>query len=235
MADAEVHRAVTHACTTLDVCRRKWRALQTPGRVALTNHVNGRLLLGHADRASVWPKGFAGVRAGVAKRALREQYAAEDALAPVMRDLDKVVSDMRTAADALRTKVSMLLQQRRPTALLSPSLSPHGGGRAATLDAEGARQLVARVDATVRSFETELQLRRTVVRELTGEVGGPDAPHCSAIDGDRLPPGWDASARLLLSAWVLEPHLENDKLDLFFDSMAAEQVGSPARRGSPRT
>ena len=169
---AELHRAVTHACTTLDVCRRKWRALQAPGKIALTSHVNGRLLSVHAERSSAWPKGFAAVRKGVARRAMREQSAAEEAIVPIMSDLEKTVADMRTAANTVRSKVELLLRQRRPEAFTSPSLSRGGGGAASAMEPEAARQLVERIDATVQSFETELELRRTVVKELTGEVGG---------------------------------------------------------------
>ena len=232
-----MHRALTHACTTLDVCWRKWRALQAPGKAALTSHVNARLLNVHADTVSSWPKGFAAVRAGVARRAQHEQQTAEEAMAPVMRDLEKVVADMRAAADALRSKVEVLAQQRQPAAsFTSPSLAHGSGSAASTMDAQTARQLVERVETTVQFFEKELQLRRTVVRELMGEVGGVDTLYGSELTGPRPPPGWDASARLLLSAWVLEPHLEHEQLELFFEGLAAEPVPSPGmRRSSPRT
>ena len=94
-----------------------------------------------------------------------------------------------------------------------------------------ARQLVARVEATVASFERELQLRRALANALLEGPGADDGDDDDAPPRapGTLPSGWDASARLLLSAWVLEPHLEHEQLDLLLDSVAAEP--SANRRG----
>ena len=75
-----------------------------------------------------------------------------------------------------------------------------------------------RIQAIVRAFESELLLRQTVVTNLTSTAEADDAP------------AWDERARLLLSAWVLEPYIEHEKLDLFFASVAAEPAVTPRRK-----
>jgi len=195
--DAAVRRTITHAITTLDVCRRKWQALHTPGIKSLTSCVNGRLTLAHAE-SNAWPPGFAAVRRGVACRANRERQTATDAIQPVLTSLEEIVASMRVATTTLRDKIHATLRGR-------------------PLSAE-VEQLIASVEAMVGSFERELQLRRAVTAEITDSDGGHAAP------------GWDASSRLLLSAWVLEPYLDNAKLDLLMESLAAEPSQSPNSR-----
>jgi len=223
--DPELRRSVTHAITTLDVCRRKWQALQAPGKAALTRCINGRLMLAHAEGAN-WPSGFAAVRHGVARRALRERHESEEAVRPVLCGLEDIVRDMRAAATALRDKVAA--RGRQP--LRPPGASPASTPRAGSADSvENARVLIERVETIVSAFERELQLRRAVVAQLTGAGAGDDASS-DVRDASTLTPGWDADARLLLSAWVLEPYLEHDKLDLTFESMAAEPTPVSRRR-----
>ena len=75
-----------------------------------------------------------------------------------------------------------------------------------------------------------------MVAELAGDGSGDaDEPRNPVVDlmnkaitRTTMPPGWDENARLLLSAWVLEPHLDNERMDLLFESLAAEPV--PVRR-----
>jgi hypothetical protein len=212
---ATLRRNFTHALTTLDVCRRKWQAVGGQGKEALTGCVNSRLKLAHAEGQN-WPVGFAAVRQGIMLRAMEQQRASEAAIGPVLQQLEEVVSSMRTAMDTLRTRLRASMRvlggQHHNTALI------HG---------ESVASLLARAEEVVHSFGRELQLRRTLVAQLAGidaqQEQQQEQPQLAAAAA-----GWDADARLLLSAWVLEPHLDHDRLDLLFDSLAAEQA--PTRR-----
>ena len=210
-----------HAITTLDVLRRQWKSHSDAGRKALSGCVNAQLQVGHAEAGS-WPAGFQAVRAGVVSRALQMRSEAEGELRPVMAELESVVAKMRAAAEALRAQAeaassgsgSSAATRELPAASLNAPPLLHG---------ESIDRLVRLADEVVRAFESELRQRRTVAAELTGAGDG------AAASGG----GWDASARLLLSAWVLEPYVENEKLDLLFDSLAAEPavvVGGGRRR-----
>ena len=315
--DDPLRRDFAHAITTLDVCRRRWQQQQQPGKQALSSVVNARRMQAHAE-GSDWPSGFAIVRDGVERRATRDRKAADDAIQPVMQELEAIVADMRKAADGLRGKVEAAARRNirqppaSPLAIASPrsaSSSPRTPAPAspapAPVDsAAAAKSLAERIEATVVAFESELRLRRAVVAELTGagqpahpcdEPDFPDLDEASvdymreflanyteydeekiskaaefieartqaqkaekdaaaAAEGGQggqpksrreetgmkyllrshLMPGWDKNAQLLLSAWVLEPYVDQPRMDLLFESLAAEQApptfGTPARR-----
>ena len=204
---SSLRRGALHAITTLDVLRRKWSLHSDAGRKALSGCVNAQLQIGHAEAGS-WPLGFGAVRAGVLSRALQLKRQSESELRPVMEELEAVVAKMKTTAETLREQSesassSRDVDPRQPRASLSTPPLLHG---------ESIERLVRLADDVVRAFESELQLRRTVAAELAG------AGSAAAANGG----GWDASARLLLSAWVLEPYIESERLDLLFDSLAAE-------------
>ena len=75
--------------------------------------------------------------------------------------------------------------------------------------------------ATLSAAETAAAARSVGLR--AHEAGSVAA----ALDGIAAE---DATARVLLSAWVLEPYLDHDTMDLMFASLGAQQVGSPHRR-----
>ena len=73
-------------------------------------------------------------------------------------------------------------------------------------------------EALVGSFERELSLRRAVAAELR---------HSSADE---------QTAALQLSAWVLQPHVDTDRLELLLAAVAAEADPQNALRlKSPRS
>ena len=212
---SSLRRGALHAITTLDVLRRKWTLHSEAGRKALSGCVNAHLQVGHAEAGS-WPSGFGAVRASVVSRALQLRRKSESELRPVMEELESVVTKMKAATEAFRAQAEAASSSRESDAQEPyASLSTHP-----LLHGESIERLVRLANDVVRAFESELQLRRTVAAELAGA--------CSAAAASGS--GWDASARLLLSAWVLEPYLETEKLDLLFDSLAAEPAAVIGRR-----
>lgn len=219
-ADSQaLQRAATHTLTTLDVCRRKWAVLSSEGKVALSGCVNAQLKMAHAESGE-WPAGFQAVRSGIALCALEQRRESEAAIHPVLEALAALVADMRATSESLCSRVESLTPQHSPL-------------RAAPLlHSESVDQILARVAEVVRTYERELKLRQSVVAELTGGTSGGGEDHGEYQTAPQpRGPGWDASARLLLSAWVLEPFIESEHLELLFDSLAAEPTVSPGRRG----
>ena len=209
MRDAELtalKRAATHAFTTLDVCRRKWAVLSSEGKTALSNCINANLRLAHSEGGD-WPAGFGLVRGGVLQRALQERQKAEEAVPPVLLALEVVVADMRAASEALKIRADAVVsaQHLEPTTPLM-----HG---------ESVERTVARVADLARTFERELEMRQCIAAELAGSgaaKGGDNSGEAADV------PGWDANAQILLAAWVMEPHVDGEHLDLLFEAVAAE-------------
>ena len=226
-----VRRAATHMFTTLDVCRRKWANLSGTGKDALTRCINARLSLAHAEAASSFsapsslPAGFDLVKKGLTMRALQQRHDAEVDIGPIITSLAKIASDMRAAVDTFRMRVQ---------ATARGAAGP-GFWMVAVLNGESSERILARAVDAVQGYENELQLRTRVVAAVSGIVredhasanAGAGASTSSKL-GQHGGPGWDADARLLLSAWVLEPHLDHAQLDVLFNGFAAEQV--PTRR-----
>ena len=101
-----LQRSVTHTFTTLDVLRRKWANLGSNGKAALTNLINSRLRLAHAENRLVWPPGLAAVQKGVGLHARQQRQSACASAADAMQGLEKIVADMKAAVATLRTKVA---------------------------------------------------------------------------------------------------------------------------------
>ena len=80
---------------------------------------------------------------------------------------------------------------------------------------ENAQQFVVHADALVASFEQELVLRRAVAGEL----------RYGAVDEQR--------AALYLSAWVLQPYVDLERLELLLVAVAAEADPQTALLQSP--
>ena len=215
-----LRRAATHCITTLDVLRRKWQIHSEAGRTALSGCVNARLRFAHAE-AGEWPAEFRAVRSGVALRALHQQREAEENVGPVLIALETVVGEMRSANEALRVKAEQVMSggSRHPHPLLASELLLHG---------ESIERIISRTASVVRAYERELHLRRTIAVELAGVAATGITGEEADESQPPLPPrkcqgpGWDVSARLLLSAWVLEPNIEGEQHELVFDSLAAE-------------
>ena len=109
-----LRRAALHMFTTLDVSRRKWAVLSRAGKEALTDAVNHRLRLAHAEGLR-WPRHLQAARPGVISRALSARRTATAAVHPVLEGLSNVVVDMRSAVEAMRARGGSAITQRGAT------------------------------------------------------------------------------------------------------------------------
>ena len=66
------------------------------------------------------------------------------------------------------------------------------------------------VEGVVAAYEREMALRRSLALELAGGREG------------EIPASGSNAARLCLSAWVLQPHINEDAHELFFGAIDAE-------------
>ena len=66
------------------------------------------------------------------------------------------------------------------------------------------------VEGVVAAYEREMALRRSLALELAGGREG------------EIPASGSNAARLCLSAWVLQPYVDLDRLELLLTAVAAE-------------
>lgn len=211
-------RCFQQGITSLDLARRKWAALTVTGRSTLTACVNVQLQLAHVH-GTHWAPGFGAVRRGVEARALRDRREAQDRLPPVLEGLEAALANMHAAVSTMRTRLDTA----------SRRLGAEVARDTPLLHTESARQILERSAELASSFDREWNLRRAMAAELLGAPGG--------VDDSNLyrRAGWEGTARLYLSAWVLEPYLDHDGMEFMLEGLAAEPqyVGSPspAKRG----
>ena len=111
-AEAEwgaLRRGFTQAITSLELGRKKWAKLSDSGKLLLTAYTNGQVQQMHAEHRANWVpqlRGSAGLRRGVALRALEQQRMAQVELAPLMEELEDVVARMSGAVATLRSKLT---------------------------------------------------------------------------------------------------------------------------------
>ena len=199
----ELRRAVGQKLTALEVSNHHWKTRQGQARAVLDNHLSAVTEHVHAE-VMAWPPGFAAVQHGVGKGALRKKRECEAAVQPVVHCLNKIVSDMRTSsksesmppANAAYDQLATFRQHFIPRAV---SCGTRSVGTAAA-----SWWLVERI---APAFESALQLWPAF-----GSGGGETAPV------------WDAHARLVISAWVLEPNIEHEKLDAIFESLQSSHT-----------
>ena len=214
----QLRRAVTHAFTSINVARRKWAAQSEGGKQALTACVNGLTQLAYAEGPH-WGvlQDCTDMRSLVAVRALRtvcakqaEVEAALDALAETLSGLTAASALLRERVEATRSDEArhaplfggcIETAQQFGVPLRPPSCKPRP--HTPTTVACSARA-VSHAEALVVSFEQELALRRTVAAEL--KHGAAD----------------EQKATLYLSAWVLQPYVDLDRLELLLTAVAAE-------------
>ncbi len=221
-----LRRAFQQAITSIDLARHRWIKLSATGRSALTACVNCQLRLAHVHGPR-WPAAGGGgiVRSGVELRALRQRREAQDSLPPVLDGLDAAVAGMQAATNSMRERLSAACGV----------LGEVEARNAPLLHTETGPQLLARAEAMLRAYDTERRLRRAMAREIAGDCCGHVSPAEEGETGDaeaggRLyeRAGWESTAKLYLSAWVLSPFLESEVDEIVLESLAAEPM-SPTR------
>ena len=180
---ATLRRGFIQAFTSIELGRRTWAKLSDDGKRALVSCTNSSLRLAYAEGAHWGTLGSSGeVRRGVALRALRQQQVSQAELRPVMAELEAVVAKMCETTRALGERMCKAAAtlgdaRTRDVPLFEAGLS--------------ATELLARLDSFASAYARELQLRRALASELASGHSGQDLA------------GWEGSARLSLSAWVL--------------------------------
>lgn len=205
--------------TSLDLSRRKWAALSAAGKAALSGVANAETQLDFATapKAQLLPPcDCSRVRVGLARIATRKRAARRAELIPVFDGLEAVVADLGSNVTRMRERLAQA----------GESLGAERAARAPLMHGESAEQLLSHASAMLLAFERELELRKAVAVEIAGGSTPPARPA-----------RWDATLRLYLSAWVLEPYLEHERLDLLLEGLDAEAYApSPQGAGrSPRT
>ena len=200
-----LRRAVAHAFTSLDVSRRKWAKQSDFGRHALTACVNALTQLAYADGPH-WGAldDCAEMQRLLATRALQRVRSQQAGIDAALESLDETLGSLRNTCSTLRERVDALGSDLACGTPLFDGCS------------ESALQFLAHAEALVASFERELTLRRTVAAQLRH----------TAVD--------ERTAALYLSAWVLQPYVDTDRLELLLAAVSAEADPQNALR-SPRT
>ena len=215
---ASLARAFQQGVTSLDLARHKWARLSSIGRAALTTCVNCELQLAHVH-SEHWAAGCGAARRGAELRALRERREAHSRLRPVLDGLDAATADMGAAVRTMRDRLEAACRVLGRAASETP-----------LLHTESASQLLSRSEALAAGFESEWRLRRDVAAELLGGGAGDRGAFYRRA-------GWEATARIYLSAWMLQPFVDrHDEVELFLEGLAAEPPSpgrSPGR--SPRS
>ena len=196
----DLRRAVAHTLTVLEVSNLHWRTRQGQARAVFDSHLSAFTEHVHAE-VMAWPLGFAAVQHGVGKGALLMKCDCEAAVQPLVLCLNNIVGDMR-----IKSKLESM-----PPANLAhtqlPAFQQHFIPMATSCCTRAVDTATASwwlVERVAPAFESALQLRPAF-----GSGGGAMAP------------GWDVHARLVISAWVLEPNIEHEKLDAIFESLVA--------------
>ena len=181
---ATLRRGFTQAFTSLELGRRTWARLSDDGKRALVSCTNSSLRLAYAEGAHWGALGRCGeVRRGVALRALRQQQAAQTELQPVMAELEAIVAKMCETTRALGERLGKAAATLGDTRTREAPLFDSG---------LSAVELLTRLDSIASAYARELELRRALASELASGRAGQELA------------GWEGSARLSLSAWVLQ-------------------------------
>jgi hypothetical protein len=229
---SSLRRSFQQAFTSIELCRRKWAALSEKGKRLLEDCTNACLRLAYAEAPTETHWGALGmweeVRRGVANRALQQQRVSQEAVRSLLQASsapgpglcgDRVGSDRSLdCASGLRQELEALVARMNEsvTALhrrLQESIEAIGSELACgerLFNTESSAALLSRLDEITAAYSTEVELRRGVVNTLAS--GRPSRDLSS----------WDSGVKLQLSAWVLQPHLDEGSLDLFFEAHAAE-------------
>ena len=199
-----LRRAVAHTFTSLDVNRRKWAKHSDVGRHALTACAKALTQLVYADGPHWGALGdCTEMQHLVALKALQRVRSQQAEIDAALESLEETLGGLRNACSTLRERVDALGADLACDMPLFDGCS------------ESALQFLVHAEALVVSFERELTLRRTVATQLRH----------TALD--------EQTAALCLSAWVLQPYVDTDRLELLLASVAAEADPQNAVR-SPR-
>ena len=192
-----LRRAVRHAFTRLAVGQRKWIALSAKGKEVLTACANSQTSLERLDSA-VWPMALdvGAVNRSCAIRVLRSRSMAQHEFAAVKAGLLEAVRGMQQAVVELEAQVTNSKARNAPLAFNESGVA-----------------LLSRAQCIASAFEHELMVRSAVGLEV--------AEGCRECS---IQPGWDASLRLYLAAWMLEPCLDLDIIQTTIDLMSGDEI-----------
>ncbi|KAL1527153.1 hypothetical protein AB1Y20_015833 [Prymnesium parvum] len=197
---AALRRSFTQAFTSLELGRRRWAKLSEEGKRALSHCTNSHLKLHYAEgEPSASP-----VRRQLALRALQQQQRSQDEARALLAELEGVLVKMQEAVALLRRRVEQAEAGR--SAVRDAALFPSG---------LRAGDLLGCLEGFTSAYAREMALRRELVRELCGGWAREDVS------------SWESGARLALSAWVMQPYIEDAPMDLFFEEHSAEGIVSP--------
>jgi len=214
-------RARARACTSLELGWRKWGKASDEGRAALSACANALTRKAYAEGDAWGPlSDCADVQLRVATHAAAQHRAARDELTLAIDRLAAVVDGMRTAVDALRAHAAASAARARGARSDAEPSSPESShGRRPGSDVAGCEQLARLADRAVRALERELRLRRAIAAEIAR--GAPSA----------LPAFAEKTTKLYVSAWVLQPYVDERWVDEFL--AALRSVDEPAPHRSP--
>lgn len=206
---AALRRGFHQGFTTLHLARRQWAKMSTAGKAALASCANAESMLLHAEtpvEESAQPCDCAAVRRNVTRIATRRREAAQAEVDAAMAGLEAAVASMRGARGKLDERLAQAAEV----------IGAERAASAPVIYSETASQLLAHADAFVVGFAQELELRVEMATEIRGGEAVPER-------ADR----WPEIQRTYFAAWMVEPHIDNQRLDLLLNAIDPEAVPPP--------
>lgn len=171
--------------TSLELGRKKWAKASQRGRTLLTSIINTRSQLDYVSQSSNW-----GMLSGFTELRDRVEVSLLSSRRAWAVEMEEVLDELSTIVLAMRAAVD------DHSARVNKEAARTGGRPADSSTAP----LIAHAYTAVGSFERELALRRDLAREIQQ----PAERLCVT----------DESARLHMSAWVLEPLASQELIEM---------------------